>query len=53
MGVHYQLEAKEQKAEAKQNKESKEMEPKEVIKAAESPELKGPEAGPKEETLSG
>ncbi|XP_030724924.1 monocarboxylate transporter 1-like isoform X1 [Globicephala melas] len=53
MGIHYQLEAKEQKAEAKQNKESKEMEPKEVIKAAESPELKGPEAGPKEETLSG
>ncbi|KAB0390751.1 hypothetical protein E2I00_013355, partial [Balaenoptera physalus] len=45
--------AKEQKAEAKQKKESKEMEPKEVIKAAESPELKGTEGEPKEEKLSG
>ncbi|KAJ8784720.1 hypothetical protein J1605_008071 [Eschrichtius robustus] len=53
MGIHYQLEAKEQKAEAKQKKESKEMEPKEVIKGAESPELKGTEGEPKEEKFSG
>ena len=40
MGINYRLEVKEQKAGEKQKKESKEMEPKEVIKAAQSPELK-------------
>ncbi|XP_040086953.1 monocarboxylate transporter 1-like [Oryx dammah] len=51
MGINYRLEAEEQKAGEKQKKESKEMEPKEVIKAAQSPELKGTEEGPKEEEL--
>lgn len=37
MGINYRLEAKEQKAGEKQKTESKEMEPKEVIKAAQSP----------------
>ncbi|XDA70316.1 hypothetical protein R6Z07F_000690 [Ovis aries] len=51
MGINYRLEAKEQKAGEKQKTESKEMEPKEVIKAAQSPELKGTEEGPKEAEL--
>lgn len=50
MGINYQLVAKEQKAENQQKKESKEEKPKEVIKAAESTEQRGP-WGPKEEKL--
>ncbi|XP_021545959.2 monocarboxylate transporter 1-like [Neomonachus schauinslandi] len=42
MGINYQLVAKEQKAEKQQKKESKEEKPKEVIKAAESTEQRGP-----------
>ncbi|KAK2493437.1 hypothetical protein MC885_013272 [Smutsia gigantea] len=44
MGIYYRLVAKEQEAEKQQKKESKD-----VMKAAESAERKGPEGGPKEE----
>nr|XP_008542318.1 PREDICTED: monocarboxylate transporter 1 [Equus przewalskii] len=58
MGINYHLLAKEQKAEKKQRKESKEVEtgvdvaekPKEVTNAAGSPEQKGTEGDPKEES---
>lgn len=56
MGINYRLLAKEQKAEEKQQKESKEEEtsadvdekPKEIPNAAESPEQKGTDGDPKE-----
>ena len=51
LGINYRLEAEEQKAEEKQKKDSKEMQPKEVIQATQSPELKGTAEGPKEEEL--
>lgn len=55
MGINYRLVAKEQKAEEKQQKESKEEtstdldeKPREALNTAESPEQKSTDADPKE-----
>ncbi|XP_049736007.1 monocarboxylate transporter 1 isoform X2 [Elephas maximus indicus] len=52
MGINYRLVAKERKAKQKQKNKGKEKEPKEITKAAESPEQKGEVGGPREKESS-